>query len=265
MHDSYQHETFRLETEHWWYRARRKIILSHFRRRFQGRRDLRILDIGCGAGSLLSYLGQFGEAMGLDESADATQEARKHSSSSVWTGSFPDGLPDNCGTFDATCLFDVIEHIEDDVATLRSARQLLNEDGTLFVTVPALPWLFGIHDEINEHHRRYTRTTLTHALQAAGFGRIRVSYFNTLLSPLLIPVICWRNRCRRGHHFELCTRFSPLLEQVLSFEQYLMKFIRLPFGLSLLAVAERGGAYQSYDVSDEQHSLHLSEQLSPGY
>jgi len=235
----YQQETFRLETDHWWYRARRKIILAQFDHRFGKRKDLRILDIGCGAGTLLSDLCVFGQATGLDASAEAAQVARKRSSCFVHVGAIPDSLPAGLGEFDVVNLFDVIEHLDDDVKALRCARELLVADGTLFVTVPALPALYGIHDEINEHRRRYTRAMLTSALNRAGFGRIRVSYFNLLLSPLLIPAIVWRNLRRQGHHFTASTPLSPVLEFTFALERHLLRFVRLPFGLSLLAVAEK--------------------------
>ena len=238
MEKKYQHETFRLETEHWWYRARRKIILARFRHRYPTRKDLRILDIGCGAGSLLSALREFGQVTGLDASPDAAEAAGRVSSCDVLVGSIPDGLPAGLGHFDVVCLFDVIEHLDNDVPALQCARELLAEEGTLFLTVPALPWLYGIHDEINEHRRRYTRASLTAALTAAGFGRIRVSYFNMILSPMLIPAICWRNLRRNGHNFEVRTRLAPLLERVFAFERHLMRYASLPFGLSLFAWAE---------------------------
>lgn len=239
MERDYQHETFLLETEHWWYRARRRIILSQLERRFPGRHDLRMLDIGCGAGTLLSELRSFGRPCGIEVNPEAAEVARQRSGCQVWTGKLPDGLPDDAGPFDVVCLCDVIEHLDNDVDALRYARGLLDRSGALLVTVPALPWLFGIHDEINEHRRRYTRSSLRAALVGAGFRAPRLSYFNTLLSPMLIPAILWRNRRHSGHNFEVRTRLDSLFEGVFGFERHLMCFVSLPFGLSLIAIADR--------------------------
>lgn len=240
MDATYQNETFHLESDHWWYRARQEIILSQIRRRYPTRRDLRILDVGCGAGTMLKSLGEFGQASGLDASPEAAEEAARRSSCEVIVAAIPGDLPSRLGRFDVVCLFDVLEHLEDDVEALRCLRGLLENGGTLFVTVPAQPWIFGIHDEINEHRRRYSRRSLNAALSSAGLAPVRVSYFNLLLSPMLIPAICWRNFRRSGHNFQLRSRMDPVLQRVFEFERHLMQHVRLPFGLSLLAVSQRG-------------------------
>ncbi len=240
MDRDYQLETFRLESEHWWYQARREIILAQLRHRFKKRNDMRILDIGCGAGTLSNAMQQFGTVIGLEASAEAAAAAGSQSACEVRVGSIPDQVPPDLGSFNVVCLFDVIEHLDDDVAALRCAGDLLDEDGTLVVTVPALPFLFGIHDRINEHRRRYTKSSLTAALAGAGFERTKVSYFNTLLSPALIPAICWRNFRRSGHNFEVRTRLAPVLRSVFAFERHILRHLSLPFGLSLIALAEKG-------------------------
>ncbi len=269
MDSEYQHETFRLETEHWWYRARRKIILSqvrhHFRTRIpqpsEGR--LRILDIGCGAGTILSGLRKFGEAIGLDASAAAAKAAALESSCIVRKGAIPDAIPADLGSFDAVCLFDVIEHLADEGKALRCARDLLNEDGTLFVTVPALPRLWGIHDEINGHRRRYTRASLTAALADAGFTSVRVSYFSSLLSPIMIPAICWRNIRRSGHHFQVRTRLAPIFELVFGLERHLLQCVRLPFGLSLIASATKSRSLTPVGKPTSRRSRSVSTEVFP--
>lgn len=239
MNEDYRNRTFCLERDHWWYRARRETIVAQFRRRFKGRNGVRILDVGCGAGTILGSLTRFAQAIGLDAFARAVEVSRQRGCD-VELGSIPDDVPADIGRFDAVCLFDVIEHLNDDVGALRCAHNLLMDGGAIFVTVPALPWLYGIHDEINHHRRRYTDVLLSDALAAAGFVRVRTSYFNTLLSPLLIPAILWRSYRRSGDNFEVESRLSPLLERVFSFERFLVGCVRLPFGLSLFATAEKG-------------------------
>jgi len=131
----------------------------------------------------------------------------------------------------------VIEHLDDDARGLEALLPLLAPNARVFITVPAQPWLFGVHDELNRHRRRYTARSLRAAMTAAGLQPIETTHCNTLLSPALIPAILWRNHRRAGHHFEVRSRLDPLLERTFAFERHLLRRVRLPFGLSLLAVA----------------------------
>ena len=80
----------------------------------------------------------------------------------------------------------MIEHLEDDVGALRELRRVVAPGGALLVTVPAYQWLWSGHDEINHHHRRYTRRSLQAAAEQAGWRQVRTTYFNSLLLPVAI-------------------------------------------------------------------------------
>jgi SAM-dependent methyltransferase len=84
------------------------------------------------------------------------------------------------GSFDTVVSFNVLEHIEDDVGTLRAARQLLRADGRVVLFVPSLPFLYGTVDAQVDHLRRYTRRTLGAAIESAGLELERIEYFDFL-------------------------------------------------------------------------------------
>lgn len=69
------------------------------------------------------------------------------------------------GVADVIVMHDVLEHISDDAMALSHLRRLLRDDGLLVISVPALPCLFGYHDEQLGHYRRYTRRSLVARLQ----------------------------------------------------------------------------------------------------
>jgi SAM-dependent methyltransferase len=77
----------------------------------------------------------------------------------------------------------VLEHIEDDLAALRSIATALRPDGELALLVPAHPALYGRLDRRFEHQRRYTRTRVRTLLQAAGFELETLRSFNLLAVP----------------------------------------------------------------------------------
>ena len=91
------------------------------------------------------------------------------------------------------------------------------------------------------HRRRYTAAELRGAVERAGFTVLRVSYFNTLLFPLLVAVRAWKRlRGDRGHDLQRpAALLNRLLESVFAFERHLVPRIRLPFGASLLLIGRR--------------------------
>src|SRR5512140_2711482 len=109
-----------LDDRHWWFAARRRIVLQLLRQELAGapERRPRFLDIGCGAGSVLRELKPLGEAVGLDTEPSAVESARRRSGCEVRLGHLPDGVPFEAGSFDVVTLLDVLEHIDDDAASL---------------------------------------------------------------------------------------------------------------------------------------------------
>lgn len=80
--------------------------------------------------------------------------------------------------YDAVVYVNVLEHIRDDVAELRTARELLHADGRLCIFVPALPRLYGSLDQRSGHYRRYTRRRLATVVGSAGFEIDRIHYLD---------------------------------------------------------------------------------------
>src|SRR5216110_1383845 len=79
---------------------------------------------------------------------------------------------------DTVVCLNVLEHIEDDRASLRTMHQLLQPGGRLVLLVPALRVLYGTLDEALGHFRRYVPDELSEKLGAAGFHLRHLEYFN---------------------------------------------------------------------------------------
>jgi SAM-dependent methyltransferase len=82
--------------------------------------------------------------------------------------------------FDGVVYANVLEHIADDVAELRTAAELLRGGGRLSVFVPAMPSLYGSLDYKSGHYRRYTANQLRSVLELAGYVDVDVRYFDLL-------------------------------------------------------------------------------------
>lgn len=105
-------------------------------------------------------------------------------------GFLPDSMP-------AIGLFDVLEHIEDDANFLDSLHSKLQKDGTIYISVPALNWLWSFDDVDAGHYRRYTKKTLCTKLEQAGFEVEYCNYFFNFLVPAVLLFRCipsWFNR-----------------------------------------------------------------------
>jgi SAM-dependent methyltransferase len=230
------------EAHHWWFSGRRAILASVISS-FDLPTNARILEIGAGTGGNLPMLAQYGHvsALEMDATARSIAAAKTGGRFDIRAGFCPQDIPFVGERFDLICLFDVLEHIDEDVATLAMAKKLLNAGGRILVTVPAYRWLWSAHDEFLHHKRRYSEAELRRKVAASGLQPERVTYFNTLLFPLAV-IVRIKDRLL-GNSVASGTRAPPhLINQAFSAlfraERFLLNQFNLPFGVSLLCVIE---------------------------
>ena len=240
MDRDYELQTHRAEDRHWWYRGRRSVI-ERVIADLKLPARARILDAGCGSGRNMIELARHGTVSGVELSGASVDVARARGAGEVIAGSVLD-MPFDGDSFDLSVCLDVIEHLDDDVGALRELRRVLAPGGSLLVTVPAYQWLWSGHDEVNHHHRRYTRRSLQRVAEQAGWEQVRTTYFNSLLLPLaiLLRVLDRFSRKTTESSLDLWVPPQPLnwlLERPLALEAALIgRGGRIPAGLSLLAV-----------------------------
>ncbi len=240
MDRDYELQTHQAENQHWWYRGRRT-VLDVVIDGLDLPEPARILDAGCGSGRNMVELAHHGPVTGIELSETSAALAREREAGEVVTGSVLE-MPFGEDSFDLAVSLDVIEHLEDDLAALRELRRTVAPGGALLVTVPAYQWLWSGHDEINHHHRRYTRRSLQRVAEQAGWRQVRTTYFNSLLLPvaIVLRVLDRINTKTTESSLDLWIPPEPLnwvLERPLALEAAMIKRGgRIPAGLSLLAV-----------------------------
>ena len=144
-------------------------------------------------------------------------------------------------TFDAVFMLDVLEHIADDVGTLEKIHRILLPGGQFLISVPAHPFLWGPHDVVNKHERRYRRRVLRAKLVDAGFEIQRFSYWNMFCLPIACLVRWLRiDKSAESGNIELGPPIAlELYGLVLRIENRLLHRFNLPAGISLVAKARR--------------------------
>lgn len=231
----------------WWNVGRRRILKDVLLRHVASR-PLKILDVGCGPGGNILFLGAFGEVTGLDASDEALAFAQKRGFARTVKGE-GGALPFGDETFDVVSLLDVLEHIEDDAQTLREIVRVLKPGGLALITVPAYPWMWSEHDEALHHRRRYRAKELRAKVERAHFAIKEFSYFVFPSIPFRIVKLCVRKtktlvgikeeKVLKTDDVMLPPFLNSLFIAWLELERGFMKFFSLPFGSSLLVLARK--------------------------
>jgi 2-polyprenyl-3-methyl-5-hydroxy-6-metoxy-1,4-benzoquinol methylase len=152
-----------------------------------------IFNIGCGSGVFTVMAAEAGARVrAFEPDSTAFEMAAASQPPGCTVESL--GLSDIPGREIASVIVmhDVLEHIADEDAAVADVHRLLRPDGLLVLSVPAMPSLFGYHDEELGHYRRYTKASLRDALMSR-FDIERLRYFGMTF----IPVTLWFSRLRR--------------------------------------------------------------------
>jgi SAM-dependent methyltransferase len=230
------------EAHHWWFVARRRILGVVLRKLVPRPEGVRLLEAGCGTGGNLAMLEAFGQVSAFEPDAGARELARRKSSVPVSDGRLPADVPFAEQSFDLVVALDVLEHLDEDVASLRALRDRLRPGGWILVTVPAFSFLWSGHDVVHHHKRRYRKKELIRVAEQAGLSPVTVTYFNTLLFPVILVVRVVKNLLG-GEDSDDAVPPSRLVNGVLTAvfasERHLVGRIALPVGVSILMVARR--------------------------
>ncbi|MEW6232043.1 MAG: class I SAM-dependent methyltransferase [Chloroflexota bacterium] len=242
------------EDRHWWFASRTRALLGMLDRAVPPGKLL-VLDVGCGAGNMIHHLSRYGQVVGMDNFLKPLLICRGRG----YQAQLGDAahLPYADSSFDLVAVLDVIEHCDDDQLALSECQRVLRPGGLLVLTVPAFPWLWSHNDEINRHRRRYTGGELKRKLSQAGSRVRRLAYNNFFIFPLAAGLILARKILGRkpalaapvtdeeAYQVEM-EPVAPALNMALAgigrLEAALLRFLDLPFGTSIICIAEKTGA-----------------------
>lgn len=200
----------------------------------------RLVDVGAGTGAILSRVTDAAR-VAIEGDLALARVGRMGHGLPFLVADLAGGIPLADHSADVVLSLDVFEHLVDDRGAMIEAFRILRPGGRLVVSVPAFQSLWSRHDELHHHKRRYSKELLLDTLAAAGFDCTRVTYFNTLLFPVV-----WLSRKLEAftqpaaNDYEKPPRLlARVMGAIFGFESRLVPRWNLPVGVSLLAIATR--------------------------
>jgi SAM-dependent methyltransferase len=250
-----------IEDRHFWFRTRKQVIGSLIAQITVGLPPgYRVLEVGCGTGSVLSTLADVcrgGVVIGVDLLTEALVYARRRSPGLLVQGDVH-ALPFR-REMSVIGLFDVLEHLPDDQRALSDLGDLLVPDGALVLTVPAHKSLWSYFDEAARHYRRYEPAELRDKLHRAGYHVEYLTHYMAVMLPLawawrrLTALVDRRQSGKAERTRELTLRelrvlpvLNEFLRLLLAQEARLVARRKiLPIGASLVAICRKRHEHQA--------------------
>jgi len=236
---------FAVEDGSYWFQHRNDCIVR-IMRRFPPSGP--VYDIGGGNGFVTLAIEAAGYQAVLVEPGTGALNALKRGVGTVIRSTLRDAAFEPA-SIPAAGLFDVVEHVEDDKAFIKTIHDALMPGGRLYCTVPAIAALWSFEDVHAGHFRRYSARSLSDAMTAAGLRVEFVSYFFSWLVPPLflfrtLPTMIGR---RAGHSdragsMKADHSLPPLMRGAVAGvhrreSNRLSRGARIPFGTSIMCVA----------------------------
>ncbi len=240
---------FHLEEDHWWFKGRRKIAFNLLKKNLPKRRNYSILDAGCGTGLNIKKLSEFGKVSGIDFSPHALRFCKKRGVRDVILGLI-ENMDFADSTFDIVTCFGVLYHVQvDDRKAINEFYRVLSPGGVVLITTPALGQLrnkcFRTYHDFSMHvKRRHSIKEINAMLEQAGFKVKKISYFMTFLFfPVLLlrmmDKILFRDLHKESEISMPSRIINKILEFIMTIEGAIIERSSLPFGISLVVIAEK--------------------------
>lgn len=238
---------FEAEDTHWWYRGLRGVMSTLLNLDRAVHKQPRVLDAGCGTGANLAALQQrgFRNGEGFDLSPIALEFCSQRGLTRVCQGSIID-IPFADNSFDIVISCDVVTDAgtENEMTAFQELYRVLKPGGRLFLSLPAHEFLRSEHDRAVAVARRVTRREVMRKLSSVGYHVRRATYWNAILFPVVVAVRLLRRENEKdlqsAARSDIVVPPGPvnaLLSGVMRLEQFLLRFVNLPFGSSVAVVA----------------------------
>ncbi len=245
MQEAEYEKMYRFEDTYWWFQGRKSIIFSILDKYMSpdSMKGEKAVDLGCGTGLILSELNSYTLTTGVDFSLLALSFCKKRGIKDLVCADVST-LPFKDNSFDLIFALDLLEHIPDDYALMREIHRICRPGGKVMTTVPAYQYLWSEHDEALHHSRRYSKRQFRELITSTGFTPLKLSF---CISFMFLPILLFRilqktlkpNKKPKTHLIVLPNAINQLLIKLLEVEAWIVRRVNIPFGVSLLSLAEK--------------------------
>lgn len=235
----------KFESDHFWFRLRKELILSKFLKYFAP--DSKVLELGSGTGDIALSLKKLGYDVSIGEfhlnglKYAAQNGIKKAYQLDILKNPFKNH-------FDVVGFFDVLSHIEDEKKAVKNIVDSVSIGGYVIGTFPAHQWLWYRGDRvINNHKKRYETEEIKGLFEDAGVKTIEAkTFFIGLLPILFIRSLLKKDdgSCVKEHEKkELNASINPIMNKIfyyfLKLELLLLKKFSFKIGGSILYIGQK--------------------------
>lgn len=245
----HQERYFNLSENYFWLSAHYDVcewMLKSYLEKMQSKYftpPMKLLDAGCGPGNFILRLKDHGIVCGTDFSEDALHFCASKHQFPVFRSDL-EQLPVLDHTIDCVVAIEVLEHVKGDNQALLEFYRILKPGGIGLISVPAFMSLWGDHDEIYDHFRRYGKQELIQLVTKAGFKIQQCQYLKCLFFPFLFALRKAKQLFRgngpgRDDFYSVGRFVNRFLRWVILAEAKSGVSAAMPFGTSLLCVFKK--------------------------
>jgi ubiquinone/menaquinone biosynthesis C-methylase UbiE len=245
MNENSYELTYNHESRYWWFTARTEI----FKKIFKNFKDIGwisdnpiMLNLGCGTGIQTEVFSEFGEVVSLDFSEEALGFCGKRNLSGLIRAD-AEKLPFQESSFDIVLCFDILEHLESDVAAISEMNRILKPGGIAFISIPAYKFLWSSFDDVNWHKRRYRKKEISSKVSGSGMSVVKAGYFNFFLFPLALVRRIYEKIFKRNEQVYYLPKAgnvtNSIFKTIFSFERFFLPRPSFPFGVSIICIARK--------------------------
>lgn len=247
MNKNYVAQYHRLETTHWWFLIRQKIITQVLKKYIPRKKDsLKILNVGAASGASSQWLSSLGEVISVENDPVFLDFLLSKKIPVIHASII--ALPFDDDSFDLICALDILEHVADDTKAIDELIRVCKPGGKICIAVPACRSLWSAHDEVNNHFRRYSKNELINLIDKEKNKLLYSTYFNTILFPIIFILRKMEKLFRKKDdneksdfdYYKTNRLLSDGLKKIFGLEVFLLRFVKFPFGVSLLTLIEKG-------------------------